>query len=81
METIATTFSQVVHSLKLRRLFSGGCLYKTMFFAAEALCRGGAEQFIAEAERSLHDAIMVVRRAVRTPSVVAGGGAIEVGLL
>ncbi|KAI1916362.1 T-complex protein 1 subunit eta [Ophidiomyces ophidiicola] len=39
--------------------------------------RGGAEQFIAEAERSLHDAIMIVKRALRNTSVVAGGGATE----
>ena len=32
---------------------------------ATVLLRGGAEQFIAESERSLHDSIMVVRRAVR----------------
>jgi T-complex protein 1 subunit eta len=42
--------------------------------------RGGAEQFIAEVERSLHDAIMVVRRAIKHNSVVAGGGAIEMEL-
>lgn len=42
------------------------------------LLRGGAEQFIEEVERSLHDAIMVVKRAVRNGDVVAGGGAIEV---
>ena len=40
--------------------------------------RGGGEHFIDEAERSLHDAIMIVRRAVKHNSVVAGGGAIEV---
>ncbi|KAI9020471.1 chaperonin Cpn60/TCP-1 family [Hyaloraphidium curvatum] len=39
--------------------------------------RGGAEQFIAEVERSLHDAIMIVRRAIKNKSVVAGGGACE----
>ena len=39
--------------------------------------RGGAEQFIAEVERSLHDAIMIVKRAIRNNSIVAGGGAIE----
>lgn len=39
--------------------------------------RGGAEQVIAEVERSLHDAIMIVKRAVKHNSVVAGGGAIE----
>lgn len=39
--------------------------------------RGGAEQFIEEVERSLHDAIMIVKRAVKNGEVVAGGGAIE----
>ncbi|SCV01882.1 LAME_0G19130g1_1 [Lachancea meyersii CBS 8951] len=41
------------------------------------LLRGGAEQVIAEVERSLHDAIMVVKRAIKSKLVVAGGGAIE----
>lgn len=39
--------------------------------------RGGAEQFIAEVERSLHDAIMIVRRAIQNHAIVAGGGAVE----
>ncbi|KAF2086306.1 hypothetical protein K490DRAFT_44806 [Saccharata proteae CBS 121410] len=39
--------------------------------------RGGAEQFIAEVERSLHDAIMIVKRAIKHQSIVAGGGACE----
>lgn len=42
------------------------------------LLRGGAQQFIEEVERSLHDAIMVVKRALKTGEVVAGGGAAEV---
>merc|ERR1719247_2901875 len=42
--------------------------------------RGGAEQFIEEAERSLHDAIMNTRRLMKHPSVIAGGGAIEMEL-
>ncbi|PIK48045.1 putative T-complex protein 1 subunit eta isoform X1 [Apostichopus japonicus] len=41
------------------------------------ILRGGAEQFIEETERSLHDAIMIVRRAIKNDAVVAGGGAIE----
>lgn len=41
------------------------------------ILRGGAEQVIAEVERSLHDAIMIVKRAVSHNSVVPGGGAIE----
>lgn len=42
--------------------------------------RGGASQYIEEAERSLNDAIMIVLRAIKTHSVVAGGGAIEMEL-
>jgi len=44
------------------------------------ILRGGAEQFIEEVERSLHDALMVVKRAIRTGEIVAGGGAIEVSV-
>lgn len=29
------------------------------------ILRGGAEQFTEETERSLHDAIMIVRRAIK----------------
>ncbi|CAL6019103.1 TCP-1_chaperonin subunit eta [Hexamita inflata] len=47
---------------------------------ATVILRGGAEQFIAESERSLHDAIMVVRRAFKNPSVIAGAGSIEMQL-
>ncbi|XP_014482228.1 PREDICTED: T-complex protein 1 subunit eta [Dinoponera quadriceps] len=44
------------------------------------ILRGGAEQFLEETERSLHDAIMVVRRMVKNDAVVGGGGAIEMEL-
>lgn len=44
------------------------------------ILRGGAEQFIEEVERSLHDAIMVVKRGVRSGDIVAGGGAAEVNI-
>lgn len=47
---------------------------------ATVVLRGGAEQFIAEAERSLHDAIMVVRRTLKNTSIVAGGGAVEMDI-
>lgn len=40
--------------------------------------RGGADQFIEEVERSLHDSIMIVKRAIKNSHVVAGGGATEV---
>lgn len=42
--------------------------------------RGGGEHFIDEAHRSLHDALMIVRRTLRTRRVVGGGGAIEMAL-
>jgi len=44
---------------------------------ATIILRGGAQQFIEEAERSIHDAIMVVKRASKASQIVAGGGAIE----
>ena len=47
---------------------------------ATIILRGGAEQFIEEAERSMNDAIMVVRRASKATSIVCGGGAIEMEL-
>jgi T-complex protein 1 subunit eta len=54
-------------------IFRGCPQAKTCTF----ILRGGAEQFIEETERSLHDAIMIVRRALKNDSIVAGGGAIE----
>lgn len=42
--------------------------------------RGGGEQFLEETDRSIHDALMIVKRALAGRSVVAGGGAIEMEL-
>jgi len=47
---------------------------------ATLVLRGGASQFLEETERSLNDAIMIVRRAIVSHAVVAGGGAIEMEL-
>ena len=44
---------------------------------ATFVLRGGAEQFIDETERSVHDSIMIVKNCVRSMKVVAGGGATE----
>ena len=44
------------------------------------LLRGGTEQFIAESERSVHDALQVVKRALLQPSIVPGGGAVEMAV-
>lgn len=48
--------------------------------SATIVLRGGAKQFLEEAERSIHDAIMIVRRAKKSQKVVGGGGAIEMAL-
>jgi T-complex protein 1 subunit eta len=45
--------------------------------SATIILRGGGEQFIDEAERSIHDSIMIVRRARQHSDIVAGGGAAE----
>merc|ERR1719326_884510 len=47
---------------------------------ATMILRGGAEQFIEETERSLHDSIMIVKRCIQHKQVVAGGGAVEMEL-
>lgn len=47
---------------------------------ATIVLRGGSGQFVEEAHRSIHDAIMVVKRCLFSSSVVAGGGAVEVEL-
>ena len=46
--------------------------------AVTILVRGGSQRVVDEAERALHDALMVTKDVVETPSIVAGGGAPEV---
>jgi chaperonin GroEL (HSP60 family) len=41
------------------------------------LIRGGTERIVEEAERSVHDALCVVRDVVEEPKIMAGGGAPE----
>ncbi|MFQ5871818.1 MAG: thermosome subunit beta [Candidatus Geothermarchaeales archaeon] len=41
------------------------------------LIRGGSERVVDEAERSIHDALSVVKDVVLEPAIVAGGGAPE----
>jgi thermosome len=45
--------------------------------AVTIVIRGGSEHVVAEAERSLHDALCVVRNAVEDGKIVPGGGAPE----
>jgi len=56
--------------------FTGCPMAKT----ATIILRGGGEQFLEETERSVHDAIMIVKRVYISRKVVAGGGAIEMEL-
>ena len=45
--------------------------------AISILIRGGSQRVIDEAERSMHDALMVVKDVVENPKIVYGGGAPE----
>ena len=45
--------------------------------AVSILVRGGTQRVVDEAERALHDALMVTKDVVELPAVVAGGGAPE----
>ena len=45
--------------------------------AVTILIRAGTERMAAEAERSIHDALCVVRDLIQEPKIVAGGGAPE----
>ncbi len=70
------TFEEKQVGAERFNIFSGCPNAKT----ATIVLRGGAEQFIAEAERSINDAVMIVRRATKASSIVPGGGAIEMEL-
>jgi thermosome len=54
--------------------FVEGCKHPR---AVTILIRGATQRIIDEAERSIHDALCVVRDIVEEPKVVAGGGAPE----
>ncbi len=45
--------------------------------AVTIFIRGGSQRVVDEAERSMHDAIMVVKDVLENPGIVAGGGAVE----
>ncbi|XP_065844041.1 T-complex protein 1 subunit alpha-like [Oscarella lobularis] len=48
--------------------------------AASVILRGANDFMVDEMERSLHDALCVVRRVIESKSLVAGGGAVEAAL-
>jgi len=57
-----------------RWVFVEGCKHPK---SLSLLLRGGSQRVVDEVERSIHDAIMVVRDVMEAPSIVAGGGAPE----
>lgn len=48
--------------------------------AVTILARGATQRIVDEAERALHDALMVVRDVLQKPAIVIGGGAPEAEL-
>ncbi|MGA9941230.1 MAG: thermosome subunit beta, partial [Nitrososphaeraceae archaeon] len=45
--------------------------------AVTILVRGGSQRVVDEADRSIHDALMVIKDVLEKPAIVAGGGAPE----
>ena len=45
--------------------------------AISILLRGGSQRVIDEADRSIHDALMVIKDVIETPKIVYGGGSPE----
>src|SRR3990172_9243695 len=57
-----------------RWVFVEGCKHPK---AVTVLVRGGSQRVVDEVERSVHDALMVVKDVMENPMIVAGGGAPE----
>jgi chaperonin GroEL (HSP60 family) len=55
-------------------VFIEGCKHPK---AVTILIRGGSQRVVDEAERSVHDAIMVTKDVLEKPAIVAGGGSPE----
>ena len=73
-------FAKLVEERKVEQdkwVFIEGCKNPK---ALTILVRGGSQRVVDEAERSLHDAIMVVKDVLKEPAIVAGGGAPEAEL-
>ncbi len=70
-------FADLVEERKVEQdkwVFVEGCKNPK---AVSILIRGGTQRIVDEAERSMHDALMVSKDVVEKPAVVAGGGAPE----
>jgi len=70
-------FAELVEERKIgddKMTFIEGCKNPR---SVTILIRGADKRFLDEAERSVHDALCVVRDVVQAPMIVAGGGAPE----
>lgn len=71
-------FAKVVEERKIgedKWVFVEGCKNPK---SITLLIRGGTDKVVDEAERSIHDALCVVKDVVEKPKIVAGGGASEI---
>jgi len=69
--------AEIVHQKKVESdkwVFIEGCKNPR---SVTVLIRGGSQRIVDEVDRSLHDALMVVKDVVEKPSIVAGGGSPE----
>ncbi len=69
--------ADLVHQKKVESdkwVFIEGCKHPQ---SVTLLIRGGSQRVIDEVDRSIHDALMVVKDVIEKPEIVAGGGAPE----
>ncbi len=69
--------ANLVHQKKVESdkwVFIEGCKHPQ---SVTLLIRGGSQRVIDEVDRSIHDALMVVKDVIEKPEIVAGGGAPE----
>jgi thermosome len=69
--------SNLVHQKKVESdkwVFVEGCKNP---HSITLLIRGGSQRVVDEVDRSIHDALMVVKDVIEKPAIVAGGGAPE----
>ena len=69
--------SDLVHQKKVESdkwVFVEGCRNPQ---SVTLLIRGGSQRVVDEVDRSIHDALMVVKDVIERPAIVAGGGAPE----
>jgi len=70
-------FADVVEERKVETdkwVFIEGCKHPK---SVTILIRGGSQRVVDEADRSIHDALMVTKDVIEKPLIVAGGGAPE----